>query len=113
MIYQKIDFADFKRAFEEHGREGHFPNTLEYLFGYLEEGYHGGIGLELDVIALCCEFTEYDIEGLREDYKEAVSLINIPGYSESELYNDADFLDYCSNQLNLIDCNNGYYLVGE
>jgi hypothetical protein len=57
-IIQTIDYTDFRRAFERMGRSRQFKN-LEWLYDYLEELYDStGDNYELDVIALCCEFTE-------------------------------------------------------
>ena len=55
-----VDFNLFVKAFEDSGRSDNFLNGLGHLFEYLE-GYEQDTGeeLELDVIALCCDFTEY------------------------------------------------------
>ena len=56
-----INQYEFIRAFKDMNRGGHFTNEgLRCLFNYLE-GYEEDTGeeIELDVIALCCEYTEY------------------------------------------------------
>ena len=68
---QTINFYDFRQAFQQHGRENQFSHEgLSTLFDMLEE-YEQDIDkeLELDVIALCCDFTEYDsFKELTENY---------------------------------------------
>jgi hypothetical protein len=77
---------DFERAFADADRKGNFSyEGLAVLFDYLEElEEQTGEEIELDVIALCCEYTEdnpddiitnysIDVEGLDDDEKiEAV-----------------------------------------
>ena len=57
-----INFYDFERAFIDMGRENQFSyEGKKALFEYLEEYEElSGHEIELDVIALCCEYTEYD-----------------------------------------------------
>ena len=58
---QSVNFYDFERAFRTMDRDNHFSyHGLRALFDYLEElGEDTGEEIELDVIALCCEFSEY------------------------------------------------------
>jgi hypothetical protein len=61
----------FWSAFKAMGRENTFSwHGLNALFGYLEEYEEStGIEIELDVIGLCCEFSEYDgLDDFRFDY---------------------------------------------
>lgn len=62
---------DFHRAFKDCNRADNFSAAgLDALFDYLEE-YEQDTGeeLELDVIALCCDFTEYEsLEAFQKDY---------------------------------------------
>lgn len=68
---QTIDFNDFRQAFESYGRGDQFTyEGLQTLFEMLEE-YEQDTGeeIELDVIALCCDYSEYDsFEELTESY---------------------------------------------
>jgi len=68
---QTIDVYGFRRAFERTDRKDQFSyEGLEALFNWLEE-YEGDCGeeVELDIIALCCDFTEYEsIEEFHGDY---------------------------------------------
>ena len=60
-----INEYQFEQAFKNAGRGNQFSyEALKALFEYLQSYEDdGGEEIELDVIALCCEFTEYeDIE---------------------------------------------------
>ena len=68
-----INEYDFIDAFRKMGREGNFSNDgLVALYEYLEMLEDDtGQPIELDVIALCCEFTEYDnLEEFQANYSE-------------------------------------------
>ena len=56
-----VTSAMFADAFRRMGREDQFSReALEALFEYIENYEEDtGIRVELDVIGLCCEFTEY------------------------------------------------------
>ena len=66
-----IDKYDFTQAFEDMGRGNQFsPAALEVLFDFFDD-YERETGkeVELDVIGICCEFTEYEnIEQYNSDY---------------------------------------------
>lgn len=84
---RSIYFDDFVEAFEEMGRMGHFSEEgLKALFDYLEEYEEDtGIEIELDVIALCMEFTEYsDFEEFKENYSAYVEEHNIQNLDDLE-----------------------------
>lgn len=72
-MIQTVDFWDFKQAFKNMDREENFsPEGLMALFDYLEE-YEDETDeqIELDVIALCVEYTEYaDMDDFRRNYSE-------------------------------------------
>jgi hypothetical protein len=56
-----VSLYDFREAFRKSGRENFSYAGLEVLFDYLE-AYEDDTGeeLELDVIALCCNYCEED-----------------------------------------------------
>lgn len=61
---------DFHKAFEEYGRGNNFsPHALEILYKYLTS-YEEDVGeeIELDVIAFCCGYTEYDLEEVNNNF---------------------------------------------
>ena len=63
-MYITVDQATFVRQFEAYGRADQFSNeALEALFEYYDELED----CELDVISICCDWTEY------EDMQEAIN----------------------------------------
>jgi len=87
-----INFYDFRDAFHKAGRENQFTyEGKKALFDYLEE-YEDSTGeqIELDVIALCCDYAEYDsIEDFWLEY-------------DQEEYPDMDAIEY-NTQVIMID----------
>ena len=67
----QITKTDFRNAFKETNRQDNFtPYGLGKLFDYLED-YEEQTGeqVELDVVALCCEYSEYEsFEELQQNY---------------------------------------------
>lgn len=68
---QTISFSQFTDAFRGMNRDNHFSyKGMRALFDYLEQ-YEDDTGeeIELDVIALCCEYSEYASLGeFQSDY---------------------------------------------
>ena len=70
-MIQTINQSMFIDAFKAMGRETQFSyGALVALFQYMEDTEDNcGEQVELDVVALCCEFTEYsDLEEFNEAY---------------------------------------------
>ena len=68
---QRIDEHDFVMRFEDFGRGNNFSRLGRFaLYEYLTDLEEDcGIEFELDVIGLCCEFTEYEsLEDFRNNY---------------------------------------------
>ena len=68
-----INLYDFRRGFEDYDRKDQFSyEGQEALFDYLEQFEDDtGEEVEFDVIALCCEYTEYDnLKELQEAYSD-------------------------------------------
>lgn len=65
-----VSLYDFERAFLEVRPDNFSYRGLPALFEYLENlEQHCGLELELDVIALCCDYTEYsDIDEFLKEY---------------------------------------------
>ena len=75
---QSVNMYDFERAFKNFERDNFSYDGLKALFEYLEE-YEEGTGeeVELDVIALCCEYAEYDsLSEYNDDYGTKYSEID-------------------------------------
>lgn len=71
MIIKTIDIYKFRRAFTDYNRADQFSyEGLGALFDWLEEMTEDTHKpYELDVIGLCCEFTEYsDLAEIKEAY---------------------------------------------
>ena len=65
-MIQTINVSDFRAAFHSMGRKDQFSyEGLGALFEYLEEV---DPEFELDVIALCCDYSEETIEQIAENY---------------------------------------------
>ena len=65
-----VSLYDFREAFRTCGRAEQFSyEGLEVLFDYLEQ-YEDDTGeeLELDVVALCCDFYEDTVEAIAANY---------------------------------------------
>ncbi len=70
-IVQSINSAfQFREAFRLAGREDQFSyEGLEVLFDYLDNlSEDTGETIELDVVALCCEYYESSIEEIIDNY---------------------------------------------
>ena len=72
-MIQTITKSEFTSAFHKMDRGNNFTyEGLIALYDYLEE-YEDSTGeqIELDVIAICCEYNEYEsLEEFQEDYSE-------------------------------------------
>jgi len=92
-----INFYAFERAFEQCGRGNQFTKQgLKALFEYIEE-YEQDYGeeIELDVIALCCEFVEYeDLDEFHGDYdkEEYPNLETLRDYTDVIEIDDDSFI---------------------
>jgi hypothetical protein len=72
-----VSRSDFERAFVFANRDANFSNEgLMALFNFFVD-YENGTGeeVELDVIALCCEYSEDTVEEIAENY--SVDLSNL------------------------------------
>lgn len=69
---QHVNWHNFQSAFQNMDRANNFSyEGLRALFDYLEQlEYDLGEEIELDVIALCCEYHEYDED--EQEYKEYI-----------------------------------------
>ena len=71
---QNVDIYEFRRAFETCRPNNFSYEGLSALFDYLEEYEEGtDTELELDVIGLCCDFSEYeDLKEFQGEYFDDV-----------------------------------------
>ena len=98
-MFQTVTFSDFRDAFRAHDRIDTFSREgAQILFDYLES-YEQDTGeqIELDVIALCCDYTEDDAETIAQDYGIDISAAD----GDSETINDI-VGDYLADHTTLI-----------
>ena len=70
MIYQEINQADFISAFKSIRPDNFSYEGLKALYGYFEE-LSEDQNIELDVIAICCEYSEYEnFKEIKKDYPQ-------------------------------------------
>ena len=68
---QTVDFQTFRDTFRAYDRADQFSREgLELLFDHLEEMERdNGVEAELDVVALCCDYSEDTPESIAQDYR--------------------------------------------
>jgi hypothetical protein len=79
-MFTKINQSQFIDSFRSMGRETQFSyGALCALFQYMEDTEDNcGEEVELDVIALCCEFTEYaSFEEYNREYHNADNMEDV------------------------------------
>ena len=81
-IIQTIDNASqFRDQFHRCGRGNQFSyEALGLIFDYLNDC---GSDVELDVVGICCEFAESDIEQLAHDYDISIAGLTSRGKVEA------------------------------
>jgi hypothetical protein len=69
-IVQTVDFHTFHNAFMRAGREAQYSyQGLRGLFDHLEQlADDTGVDMELDVVAICCDYTEGTFKVVASDY---------------------------------------------
>ena len=92
-IVQTASFYDFRAAFERMGRDNQFSRDgLAGLFEHLEQLSEDiGQDVELDVIAICCDYTEESFDDVARNYS-----IDLPDCEHEDEIRQA-VLDYLSD----------------
>jgi len=68
-MFINVNFSLFRDAFKNANRDNNFSYSgLRALFDYLESIESDGDQIELDVIALCCEYSEMQLSDALDDY---------------------------------------------
>lgn len=101
MLIKRVSFNDFLQEFEKHGRKDQFSyEAKKALYEYLNQISDDlGKPLKLDVIALCCEFTEYEsLQEFNNDYS----------YS---LGHDVDCIDDIYNYTTVIQIDKNSFII--
>ena len=81
---QEVNFNEFCDSFKTMNRDNNFSyEGKKALFDYLED-YEESTGEDvmLDIIALCCEYTEYeDLKELQKNYNDAKSIEELENHT--------------------------------
>lgn len=78
----KYNFIDRFRSSDSYANNFSYEG-LSALFDYLE-GYEDDTGeqIEFDLVALCCDFTEYEnLQEIKDNYSDIESLEDLEGYT--------------------------------
>jgi hypothetical protein len=67
---KEINVYQFRDEFRAHGRSDQFSyDALGWLFAWFEDYAEStGVEVDLDVIAICCDFSEDSFEDVAENY---------------------------------------------
>jgi hypothetical protein len=93
-IIQTLDKYDLQKEFQEYDRDYYSLEGYEAMIDLFESI---GENWELDVIALCCDFTEAELDDIRADYD----------LSEEEYPDSDDVLDYLNYRTYAVELDNG------
>lgn len=105
-----INFYDFERTFKDYNRENQFTyGGLKVLFDYLEEYEEScDAEIELDVIALCCEYSEDTWKDIADNYSIELDDDLDDGEKELEVL---DYLNYHTSVCGVTDSGTIVYAV--
>lgn len=95
---QSITFSQFVDAFRSHDRYDSFGyQGLRVIFEYLEQ-YEEDTGeeLELDVIAICCDYNMMSFDDVAREYNIDLAHLDAEDYDYEEQCEDA-VLDYLND----------------
>jgi|LSQX01.3.fsa_nt_gb hypothetical protein len=107
-MYKTISEWEFRDEFKAYGREDQFSYTgLGALYDfYTDLENETGEQIELDVIAICCEWSEYGtIEEIVQDYENSVPDVNPNDYTDIDEYKD-DFMFSLARNTTIIELDN-------
>jgi len=91
---QNVSFNTFYNAFQETRPNNFSYNGLRALYDYLSE-YENSIGeeIEFDMIALCCDFSEYEnFEEFKNDYQDFETLKELQEHTTVIMIDDESFI---------------------
>lgn len=75
MLVKTVSFSDFVEEFKNYGREDQFSyEGKKALYDYLNDlSEDMGEPIELDIIGICCDFTEYsNLEEFNNNYSYTI-----------------------------------------
>lgn len=103
---QSVTFNDFCDAFHAHDRYDSFGyQALRVIFDYLEQYEQDtgeGLELELDVIAICCDYTSEHYKDIADNYK--IDLTDADGDEDEEKQIVLDYLNDNTMVVGETDC---------
>ena len=106
MIIKSFDLYDFRREFERYDRADRFSDeALEDLYNYYDDW---GEPYELDVIEICCNWTEY--ENLEEYAKEYMNESDFEGIEDDDEREEI-IIDNLNDNTYFTRLNNGGLLI--
>lgn len=101
-IYQQITESEFVAAFDRADRSENFSYTArQALYSYLDQlAADTGEPIELDIIALCCEWSELDEDEIDNYYDVPIG--------DDDLRTDV--IEYLQDNTTVIELSNGKFL---
>lgn len=109
-IIQTVDSYLFCEAFKQVRPDNFSYEGLELLFEYLDDlSDDMGENIELDVIALCCDYAEYSLEDWFNEYGDFYSLYD--NLSIDDVYNVEVMIQQAGDADNIIAHNNDYSVI--
>jgi hypothetical protein len=91
---QTINLFDFRRAFQDHDRDNFSYDGLNLLFDALTEMENScDYEMELDVVAICCDFVEMSADEVRDCYPASTDWESIEEYLQDETWLCGSFKD--------------------
>ena len=105
---QTLNSSDFHREFEAYGRADQFSyQGLDALFEYLEEFEDStGEEMDLDVIGLCCDFTEYDTA-----QEAAEQTVDMDTHDVDDDTTEEEYVEILQDEVSVIAVPNGRVIV--
>lgn len=91
-IYRTVNESAFHDAFIDMGRKDQFSyKGRKALFEYLESlAEDTGTPMELDVIALCCDYSEETLEDIKGNYTDIKTLEDLQDNTTVIMVDDKD-----------------------
>lgn len=115
-MYKELTFCDFCDEFSEERRNTFSYEGKKALFDYLEE-YEESTGekLECDIVAFCCEYTEYDsaYEAMQQYQPDDMPVEGEEGDDLIEIQekNEAEALNWLQDHTQVIELENGGVII--
>ena len=84
MIIKEVNFSTFCDSFSDTYKNNFTYGGKRALFDYLEQlSEDMGENIELDTIALCCEYSEYsDMEEIKEQYSDIETIEELHDHTQ-------------------------------